>query len=277
MSVLFAVALPALVAAAAIGLGRALGARESSPRGDTIWAGPAIGLAYIAGHAAIARPVFPPVDVTDRIPWLALAAMLLAVAEETWPSAPRLRFLGRALLLTLILVLMLGPVISAGDLSRTTLGWLSAAAVLAVLAWFNLWALEGPLQGVDAYLGLILTSGGAVLVLLLSGSAVLCMLGAALTVSLAVGRIVAWDRAPVGGLIVGSAVLTALVLEAYVYASMSPWSALLLAAAPVGTWITRLGPLRSKDGISATVLGTLAVLVPVGLAIGWAAASSPYG
>jgi len=80
----------------------------------------------------------------------------------------------------------------------------------------------------------------------------------------------------VSGLIVGSTVLTALVLEGDIYASMPPWSALLLAAAPVGTWITRTEPLRGKQGISATVPGTIAVLVPVGLAVGWAAASSPY-
>ena len=133
-------ALSALVAAAAIGLGRALAAAEWSTRGDSLWAGPAIGLAYIAGQAAIARPSFPPVDVTDRIPWLALAAMLLAVAEAIWPFAARLRFLGRTLLLTLILGLMLGPVISAGDLTWTTIGWLAAAAVTAVLAWLNFWA-----------------------------------------------------------------------------------------------------------------------------------------
>lgn len=276
MSALTAMVLSALVAAAAIGLGRALAATKWSIRGDSLWAGPAIGLAYIAGQSAIARPWFPPLDVTDRMPWLALVAMLLAIAEATWPFAARLRILGRALLLTLILGLMLGPVIGAGDLSWATIGRLSAAAVTAVLAWLNLWALGATSQGRDAYRGLMLTSGGAVLVLLFSGSAVLCLLCMALTVSLAAARIAAWHRAPASGLIVGGAVLTALVIEGYIYASMSLWSAALLAAAPAGTWITRTEPLREKPGMTATLLSTLAVLVPVGLAVGWAAASSPY-
>jgi hypothetical protein len=276
MSLLSAMVLPAVVTAATIGLGRALAARESSTRGDSLWAGPAIGLAYIAGQSAIVKPSFPPVDVTDRIPWLALIAMSLEVAEIAWPLAARLRFLGRALLLTLILGLMLGPVISAGDLPWTTIGWLSAAAVTAVLAWLNLWALGGTLQGTDAYRGLMLTSGGAVVVLLLSGSAVLCLLGMVLTVTLVAARITAWHRAPVSGLIVGGALLTALVIECYVYASIPFLSAVLLAAAPAGAWIARWKPLRDKVGITATVLSTLAVLVPLGLAVGLAAASSPY-
>ena len=274
MSVLTAMALPALFAATAIGLGRALGARQGSALGDSLWAGPAIGLAYIAGQATIAMPSFPPVDVTDRIPWLALVAMLMALTEAFWSFAPRQRFLGRALLLILILGLMLGPVISPGDLAWTTIGWLSPAAVTAVLAWFNLWALEGASHGRDAFRGLTLTSGGAVLVLLLSASAVLGLLGLALTVSLAVAGSSARNRCTASGLLVGGTLLTSLILEGYVYASMSPCSALLLAAAPAGVWMTRLQPPRERVGITTTVLGTLGVLAPVGLAIGWAATSS---
>jgi len=269
MSIFVAVTVPAVVAAAAIGLRRVLGARERSSQGDSTWSSLAIGLAYIAGQAAVARPAFPPVEVTDRIPWLALAATVLAVAEAVWALAPWVRLFGRSLLSTLSLGLMLGPVVSADDLSRPLLGWLTVTAVLAFLAWLNLWALERVGRGTDAFRSLIVTSSGATLVLLFSGSAALCLLGVALTVSMAVGRLAAWDRAPVSGLVAGSTVLTALVLEGYIYASMSPWSALLLAAALAGTWITRMEPLRGKQGISATVPGTIAVLVPVGLAVGW--------
>ena len=107
---------------------------------------------------------------------------------------------------------MLGPVVSADDLSWPLLGWLTVTAVLAFLAWLNLWALERVGRGTDAFRGLIVTSSGATLVLLFSGSAALCLLGVALTVSMAVGRLAAWDRAPVSGLVAGSTVLTALVL-----------------------------------------------------------------
>ncbi len=275
-SILVAVTVPAVVAAAAIGLGRVLWAPERSSQSETAWSAPAVGLAYIAAHAAIARPAFPPVDVTDRIPWLALAASVLAGAESVLALAPWIRLSGRSFLLTLSLGLMLGPVIRADNLSCPMLGWLTVTAALAFLAWLNLWALERLGSGTDAFRGLIVTASGTTLVLLLSGSVVLCLLGAALTVSLAVGRIAARARTPASGLIVGSTVLTALVLEGYTYASMPAWSALILAAAPAGTWITRTEPLRRKAGIRATVLGTLAVLVPVGLAVGWAAASSPH-
>jgi len=276
MSILAAVTVPAVVAAAAIGLRRVRGARGRLSQGDSVWSAAAIGLAYIAAQTAVARPALPPVDVTDRIPWLALAATVLAVSEAVLAFAPWVRLSGRSLLLTLILGLMLGPVVNADDLSRPMLGWLTVTAVLAFLAWLDLWALERLGNGTEAIRGLIVSSSGATLVLLLSGSVALCLLGVALTVSLAVGRLAAGDRAPASGLIVGSTVLTALVLEGYFYASMPAWSALLLATAPAGTWIIRTEPLRGKQGLLATLFGTIAVLVPVGLAVGWAAASLPY-
>ena len=97
MSIFVTVTLPAVLAAAAIGLCRVLGARERSSQGDSTWSSLAIGLAYIAGQAAVARPAFPPVEVTDRIPWLALAATVLAVAEAVWALAPWVRLFGRSL------------------------------------------------------------------------------------------------------------------------------------------------------------------------------------
>ncbi len=275
-SIFVAVTVPALVAAAAIGLRRVLGAPERSSQGASAWSAPAVGFAYIATQAAVALPAFPPVEVTDRIPWLALAATVLAVAEPVLALAPWIRLTGRSLLLILSLGLMLGPVVRADNLSWPMLGWLTITAFMAFLAWLNLWALERLGSGTDAFRSLIVASSGTTLVLLLSGSIVLGLLGAALTVSLAAGRLAAGSLASESGLIVGSTVLTALVLEGYIYASMPLGSALLLAAAPAGTWITRTGLLRGKVGITTTVLGPLAVLVPVGLAVGWAAASSTF-
>ena len=122
---------------------------------------------------------------------------------------------------------------------------------------------------------MIVTSSGATLVLLFSGSAVLCLLGVALTVSMAVGRLAAWDRAPVSGLVAGSTVLTALVLEGYIYPSMSPWSALLLAAAPAGAG----SPAWNRFGGSRKYRPRFQARSPSSfrwVAVGWAAASSPF-
>ncbi len=257
ISFLVAMVLPAFVSATAIGLSRAVESRTRLTRGVRPWVGPAIGLGYIAGHAAFARPSFPPVDVTDRIPWIALVAILLAIAEALELPDLRLRFFGRSLLLILIVCAMLGPVISASDLEWTTSCRLSAAVAAVFMAWLNLWAMESASQGCDAYRALMLTSGAAVLVLLLSGSLVLCMLCVALTISLAAARIATWHCAPDGGLIVGGAVLTALLIDGFTYANV-PWrSALLLAAAPAGAWIARLGALGRKLGISAPILSAL--------------------
>jgi hypothetical protein len=276
ISFLVAMVLPAFVSATAIGLSQAVETRTRLTRGDRPWVGPAIGLGYIAGHGAFARPPFPPVDVTDRIPWIALVAILLAIAEALELPGLRLRLFGRSLLLILIVCAMLGPVISTSDLEWTTSCRLSAAVAAVFMAWLNLWAMESASQGCDAYRALMLTSGAAVLVLLLSGSLVLCMLCVALTISLAAARIATWRCASDGGIIVGGAVLTALLIDGFTYANV-PWrSALLLAAAPAGAWIARLGALGRKLGISAPILSASAVLALLGLAIGWAAASSQF-
>ena len=125
MSIFVAVTVPVVVAAVAIGLRRVLAAPEHSSQGTSAWSAPAVGFAYIAAQAAVAHPAFPPVEVTDRIPWLALAATVLAVAESVLALAPWIRLSGRSLLLILSLGLMLGPVVLADNLSWPMLGWLT--------------------------------------------------------------------------------------------------------------------------------------------------------
>ncbi len=102
-NIFVAVTVPAVVAAAAAGLRRGLGTSERSSRGDSTWSAITIGLAYIGAQAAIARPAFPPVEVTDRIPWLALAAIALAVAHSVLALAPWMRLAGWSLMLILSL------------------------------------------------------------------------------------------------------------------------------------------------------------------------------
>ena len=137
-----ALAVPAIVAAAAVTLRRTLGASERSSPGDSAWSAGAIGIGYIAAHAAIAPPAFPPVDVTDRILGLSLAATGLAAAEALLPLASWIRLSGRFLLLSLCLVLLLGPVLRDADLSLPLFRWSTITTALAFLTWLNLWALE---------------------------------------------------------------------------------------------------------------------------------------
>jgi len=237
------------------------------------WGAAAVGLAYVAGHAAVARPAVPPVEVTDRLPWVALAAAALAVYEAARPSAAVGRGVGRCLLGALTLGLMLGPVHNPGVV------WFGATVAVALASWVNLGALAAGPQGSDVFRGLLITAGGAGVVLLLSGSAVLGILGLALTAALAGGWLGARGVPPEGSLPTAAVVLGALVLEGYVYASLPASGALLLAAAPAGTWVGRLGPARRLGPWASATLGAACVLVPVGIAVGLAVAASlddPY-
>jgi hypothetical protein len=212
------------------------------------------------------------VDVTDRIVCIAGAATAVAVVEVVWPLLPLIRLTARAAVLALILGLILGPMTSAGDPPAITIGRLCATAALGALAWINLWALEERDRGTAAGHGLIITSGGASPVLLLSGSVILGLLGTVLTSALLAARLAGGDRSA-AGLVVGSAVLTALVLEGYVYASLSTFSALLLAAALAGAWISSSETRRRQRDPLVSILSTLATLLPLSVAIGCAAFS----
>lgn len=311
---LFAVLLPAAVAAGLVGLGRW--------SGKPWWTASAVGLAYSAGHWALARPTFPPSDVTDRLPFLALAAVALAVFERrvksdrvilrtrrdakeqanttlstkhyraaraVCPNNPRKRMdgrgeggsepvvegmrgplervVGRVLLASLTLGLVLAPVVGNGASS----GWLFAPAAIVLAAWANVELPAARGDGSDAYRSLLVTAGGAGLVLLLSGSAVLGQLGVALTAALVAAGVASGMRTPLGFAPAGAAVLVGLVLTGFVYGSLPAPSAFLLAAAPATAWLSRIGPARRFGPWATAAL----VAVPVGAAVALAVSASP--
>jgi hypothetical protein len=270
-----AVLLPAAVAAVVVALGRVLGKRSGTAEASPWWTASAVGLAYLAGHLAVARPSIPPIDVTDRIPFLALAAAVVAAVEAAAKPGPRVRAAVRFVLVALALGLILGPVIGAGDIPREVVVWLSASVAVALVAWIDLEALIARPRGADVLRALILTSGGASVALMIAESAVLCLLAAALTAALTAAWVVARGAFHQGHLSTAVAVLTALVLEGFVYATLPATSAALLAAAPAATWVTRLGPLRRLGPWSSATLGAVAVLVPIGLAAWLAVSPSP--
>jgi hypothetical protein len=258
-----ALLVPAVVAAAVVGLGRVAGAG----RGGAWWAATAVGLAYFAGHVAIRRPPIPPVEVTDQLLWLALAAAGLALIEAAWPGRRLIRIVGRPLLAALTLWLVLGPAARAGELKRVAVVWLTASALAA---WADLEVLAALDRGGEVFRALLVTAAGSAVAMVLSGSIVVGMLALALMSALAAARLAAWPGPLAGFLPPAAAVLTGLLLDGFVYASLHVPSALLLAAAPAASWLTRLGPLRKLGPRSAAVLQTVAVLIQVAVAVGLA-------
>jgi hypothetical protein len=267
-----AVLVPTVIGAVAVGLGRLRGGRLKSEGDGGLpwWTAAAVGIAYVAGHLAVSRPALPPVDVTDRVPLVALAAAALAAAEAAW----RATVTGRVLLAALVIGLVLGPVATADGLEREAVIRLAAALAVAAVAWANVEDLAARTDGADLVRALVITSVGAGLSLLLSGSAVLGQLGLALAAALAASWLAA-GRPPAGAVSTTTAILTALVLIGFVYASLPATSAVLLASAPAAVWPTRLGPFRRLNPWTTAFLNTAAVMVPVAVAVGLAVAGSP--
>jgi hypothetical protein len=255
LAVTFGWALAFVIPFLAVRLAKAKGYDGHAPR----WAGIAIGLAYIAGHLGIAMPSFPPGDVTDRIPLLALIAAILGLF--------RIRFSAYFAMTVLTYVIMLGPILSTGDFDRSVLGWLVAVSVVSALAMYNLACLDSPPRRVELSLGLIVLACGTGLVLLLSNSAVLFQLSMILAVVVLAALLGEGKTAVGGGVMVIGVVLMSLIVEGFVYAFLPTTPAMLLAASPAVLWLMRIKKIAHLGPKTKAAIGVGLMLVPVTIAV----------
>lgn len=280
MSMLLTAALGVGVGVALAAVFLAVGRKAFAGRSESRmfwWSATSVALGYAGAHIAIARPSFPPLDVTDRAPIAAAAACVVVVIESFLaPGAIRYN-LTRLILAAITLSLILAPIVLAADdgLPRETVIWMAGSAAVVLAAWFVLSAL--PRAGLDsqAFLAAFLTTAGASLVLVISGSLVLGQLAAALAAIMLTAWAITWGKLTPGYLPVALAVVTCLVLVGFVYASVPAGSAACLAVAPATAWLTRIGPLRRLGPWATAAISSIAVLIPVGIAIGLAVSSSP--
>jgi hypothetical protein len=269
---------PAVVAALVLMAVRWVCRRGGFAGGDRVAAAAALGAGYLAGHLGNAPPAFPPLDVTDRLPWLAGAATLLGILEAARPSPAWARWENRLLMAALVLGVVLGPVLEATAATRPGQAWLAGLGLALLLSWANLEALAARLPGAVLGPALLLVAVGAAAALVLSGSLVLGQLGGALAAALAAvgvlsGRSVGLSLGG-GGVAVLVATLGALLLEGHVYAALPASAACALAAAPAATWAGAVGPIRRAARWKAALVAAVATLVPVGLALGLVLAAS---
>ena len=220
-----------------------------------------VGLAYVAGHAVIACPAFPPIDVTDRIAWLAAIATVLAALEAAFSGPAWLQLAGRAVLLAIVIGTMLGPLIALENSWSKSAGWIVTTSVVCALAWLNLWALERSATGADAQLALSLTAAIAAPVLFLSGSVVLGALSMVLAASLTAFRLLGGTFSPGASVLIGTSVFTALVVEGLYYASLPIVAALCFAAAPACAWISRSKLMSPRSALAKTVVLILMLFI----------------
>jgi hypothetical protein len=239
----------------------------------------ALGAGYFLYHQATAHPSFPPSDVTDRIAWLALPAMILGICESIWPGPGWTRWENRLIVIGLVLGAMLGPVMGASEDQRTDLIRLGVSASVMLLSWLSLEVLTERVELRALGPPLLVVIGGSAGLFLVSGSLVCAQLAGGMAALLGLVWIISWFRPEMrlshGGVPVLVTVLTAILLNGQVYASTPLVSALLIAASPLAAWLGWVGPMRRLAGWQSALIAMGATLVPVAIAVGLAFGSSP--
>lgn len=280
-AILLGVVLPAVAAAAVLLAAWRPWRKAASPTG-TIGAGAlAIGLAYAAGYAGLVGwPPFPPVEASQWIVYLQLAAVGLFLLERMTSRPPNwLRWGFRIGLVAVSLVLILRPMMTYSWSPGRTAGWVAGLGVLALAFWLELeWVLPG-VEALSSWLVLTIVAVGCALCLAMSGSLLLGQLGGVLAAAAAGATVLAFlpggrtiDRASVR---VPAVILTCLLLSGYFYSELPAISALLVIAAPLAARSVPEASLTGRHPFVVAVVRGVAVAVPIVVAVIIAFASSP--
>jgi hypothetical protein len=279
--VLYVVVVPALLAAVTamvVGFaGRRLGIGGAGQAAVAL----ALGAGALAAQFAVAWPHFPPIEVTDRIPWLVGVAMLLGLLESTHPTPAWARWENRLLLVVLVLGLILEPVHRTEWPSRHVLA-VEGALVLGMLyGWMNLERLAASRS--TAVLGPAILAVGAstAVALLLGHNLVLFRIAGGLTAALGAAWVLSWWLPDAslsrGGVTVLVATVAALLIEGHVYSypGFPLASAILLAVSPLAAWPAFVGPARRLASWQSALLAAVLCLLPAAIAVGLALSASP--
>jgi hypothetical protein len=271
---LLVLGLPALIAGLTAGVASWAGQRIGVASSE---AGPAsvalgLGAGIIAAQLVNAPPAYPPIDVTDRIPGLVLAATLLGVCEALCPSPGWARWENRVLLTLLVLGAILSPVLGPNWPAWQDLLRQGTLAFFLLFVWANLEPLAAARSTALAIPSLMVVAASTTAALFLSGSIVLGQIGAGLMAALAAVWVLSpWlsDRPFARGAIpVLVTTTTALLVTGHIYASLPFSAALLLGGASLASWAGCVGLARRLAAWQAASLGAAASLLIVTFALG---------
>jgi hypothetical protein len=271
---LLGIVVPFLVAGAVL----LLGARLAAVRGKAFPAGSfeglAVGLGYAAGHTIPAgAPALPPLDSTDWLFWLALAAAAVSLGAAFLPVAGRWLWIPRVALAAAVPHFVLKPLRGSEGLGLLeAIGW--PAAILAWCAALDRLAVRRP--GVSLPLVMVMVATASAAAFLISHSLILGQHAAELAAALAPVLLFALFSRPAslsgGGILAAGTVLGGLWLAGWAY-DLPAASAALLALAPLAAWLAEVGPFRRLAPRSALFLrlAAVALLLAAAVAIAWRA------
>ena len=230
-------------------------------------------LGVLAGYAALNFEAwhFPPAQVMDWLPWLAIAAAAVLMPLEYFAAGKRLWFAAQVVLVGFSSWVMLPPAtLEAG--AATVASRLLPMTAAWLLAWRFLDAVNTPRQSGVALtccagaLGFVVALGGSIVI----GSASNSLMGA-LAAWLAIGVIGGWIPLPRALLGVAALWFGCMLFAAYFYAEMPPW---LLGVVLLGLFSVRLARLATFDGERRRwrelALNAATAGVPLAVAVGYA-------
>jgi hypothetical protein len=266
---------PALVCGAFIAAAGRPGPDGGPPRsrGGGQWGG-LLGLTagYLIAHVTVAGwPPLRPIDVTDWLPHAALAALIVGCVTLLWPRGAALHWCLRFAVASAAVVVVTMPMI------RHT--WTTSQSVIALLVlgpalfatWVSLDALGRRVSGAGLGLILLVVTGAGSVALVVSRTAKLGQLCAALAAMAGAAVVVAWwkRRSSLGVAAAGvAAMLTGyLWIEGHLYAELPAASAILLAAAPSAAWLGFVPVVRKLAPWQTVSAQAAAVLVPAAAAL----------
>jgi hypothetical protein len=271
-SLLLSIALPALIAGGVLYLAARAWRRDATPGGAWSTA-PALGLAFVAGYAAIVGwPPFPPVEATQRLVYEMLVASFVLAVIVWRPGNSILTGVVRALFSFALPWLLLRSNIEYRWSTAQDVMWVAGLGAATFLYGLALDATSRRNEGVVAPLGWFVAWTGLAIVLVLSASALLAQIAAACAAALGAVCVVGLlqprlSLAP-GGTAILSWVWAGLSINAAFYAEGSPYALVLLALAGLGGLATRRLPQdagtwkRVLTGAWATApLAALAVII----------------
>lgn len=274
--IVFGVGLPVLLSAIVLLIAWAPW-RARGPIAGGHWGGPlafagSFVLAFVGGNNGL--PQFPPIQVTDWLPFIAAGAAAIGLADATLQLRRSVRWAIGCACIAAATWLLLRPLPAETHSLSTKLGWLVMRTIIWGAWWIAIDGLSRDSPGPSVPRDLLIVTATTALVLLMC-SKLLGLLGGSLAVSLAVFAavgLVSPASMARGGVLVLATLLSGLLICGLFYASLARGNAVLLLLATVLTAAGRFPPVKNLTGWKRHVVQMALVSVPAGLALALAAA-----
>lgn len=232
-----------------------------------------VALGYVAGHLFIRGvPPFPPIEVEDWLPIVAVVTFLAGVIDVSW-SLPRLarRLIRLGLSVATVLLLARPMIANVWPTTAEAAVWVAGLVAAMVAVWSIVDGTVSREHGSIVPFVLGLTMAGLAVVQGLSSSLVLARMSGAAAITIAPLAFVAWrwpnDRQVRGALPVVIVLFAGLIMAGFFYSEVPRGSALILALAPLSVALTRVGRRHWIGMTLAVVVASTAVGVSLGIAV----------